>query len=92
MGVGNEGFGVDSRLVAVLNGVSVDVHGRPGHGLAIGQVDGAIDQILQFISIPNFNINALITVGEGRDISRGKRCKKHQHHQENWLRFSDGFV
>ena len=83
---------INTRLVAVFNGVGVHLHGRTRYRFTIGEIDGSVDEILQIIAVSDFNINAFVAVGECGHIGRSKGGEKHQQHEEYWLRFSVCFV
>ena len=85
-------FRINARLMPMLNGVGVNLHARSSDGLAIGQVDDTVHEILQCIPVSNLNVNGFFVASESGYVGRSKRGEKHQQHQEYWLCFSVCFV
>ena len=81
------GFEVNAGVSTVLHHLGVDDHRSPGDRFTIGEVDGAVDQILEVVAVSNFDVNFRTAVSERGDVGGGKGREKHQQHQENWLCF-----
>ena len=59
----------------MFNSVGVHLHRRSRHRFAIGKLNRSVNEILQIITVSDFNIDAFVAVGECGHIGRSKGAR-----------------